>query len=142
LAAAGIEPDPDLLVTAEDAATTHGIAPARALLDRPAAARPTAVFCFGDQIAMGFYQVARQLGIAIPTDLSIVGFDNQEFVAEALDPGLTTMQLPHRAMGEWAVERILGHIEGTPGRGDDPIGFRMHCPLVVRGSVAPPRDPP
>jgi len=142
LAAAGLQADPALLVAAEDAATAQGIAPARALLDRPATERPTAVFCFGDQIAMGFYQVARTLGIAIPTDLSIVGFDNQEFVAEALDPGLTTMQLPHRAMGEWAVERILGHIESAPGRQDDPVGFRMHCPLVVRSSVAPPRDPP
>lgn len=142
LAAAGIPADPDLLVTADDAATADGIAPARALLDRPAASRPTAVFCFGDQIAMGFYQVARSLGIAIPSELSIVGFDNQEFVAEALDPGLTTVQLPHRAMGEWAVERVLAQI-GSPSRSpQDRVGHRMHCPIVIRGSVAPPRDPP
>jgi len=142
LAAAGLPADPTLLVTAADAATADGIAPARALLDRPAAERPTAVFCFGDQIAMGFYQVARNLGLSIPDDLSVVGFDNQEFVAGALDPGLTTVQLPHRAMGDWAVERVLSYIEGATERGADPVGLRMHCPLVVRGSVAPPRDPP
>jgi LacI family transcriptional regulator len=142
LAEAGLPADPTLLVTATDAATAEAIAPARALLDRPAAERPTAVFCFGDQIAMGFYQVARALGLSVPEDLSIVGFDNQEFVAEALDPGLTTVQLPHRAMGDWAVERVLEYIEGTTHRAAEPVGFRMHCPLVVRSSVAPPRDPP
>lgn len=142
LEAARITPDPDLLVTATDAATADGVAPARALLDRPMGSRPTAVFCFGDQIAMGFYQVARSLGLAIPADLSIVGFDNQEFVAEALHPGLTTMQLPHRAMGEWAVERILAQIAPSAGSRPDLVGFRMHCPIVIRGSVAPPRDPP
>ncbi|TCK60145.1 LacI family DNA-binding transcriptional regulator [Curtobacterium sp. PhB136] len=142
LADAGLPVDPALVVTAEDAATRCAIAPAQRLLDRPTAARPTAVFCFGDQIAMGFYQVARSLGLAIPTDLSIVGFDNQEFVAEALEPGLTTMQLPHRAMGDWAVERILARIDGSVPRSVAPAGMRMHCPLVIRGSVAPPRDPP
>ncbi|MBF4615923.1 LacI family DNA-binding transcriptional regulator [Curtobacterium sp. VKM Ac-1376] len=142
LADAGLPVDPDLMVTAADAATAHGIAPARELLDRPVDRRPTAVFCFGDQIAVGFYQVARSLGLVVPTDLSIVGFDNQEFVAEALDPGLTTMQLPHRAMGEWAVERILDRIGGSTERGSEPVGLRMHCPLVIRCSVSPPRDPP
>lgn len=142
MAAAGLPADPDLLATAADAATAEGIAPARALLDQPASSRPTAVFCFGDQIAMGFYQVARSLGLSIPDDLSIVGFDNQEFVAEALDPGLTTMQLPHRAMGEWAVERVLAQIEEPSRAQHQAVGFRMHCPIVIRGSVAPPRDPP
>ncbi|MBA8992040.1 LacI family transcriptional regulator [Curtobacterium pusillum] len=140
LAAAGIRPDPSLMVAAEDASTRFAIAPARTLLDRPAEKRPTAVFCFGDQIAMGFYHVARALGLTIPSDLSIVGFDNQEFVAEALEPGLTTVQLPHRAMGEWAVERVLGRITAAPHQRHDPTGLRMHCPLVVRGSVSMPRD--
>lgn len=139
---AGIPADAGLIVTAEDASTADAIAPARALLDRPAAERPTAVFCFGDQIAMGFYQVARTLGLAVPTDVSIVGFDNQEYVAEALDPGLTTMQLPHRAMGEWAVKRILGRITGSISRASEPIGLRMRCPLVLRGSVSAPLTPP
>ncbi|MGN8050360.1 LacI family DNA-binding transcriptional regulator [Curtobacterium sp. 22159] len=142
LAEAGLAADPALMVTAVDAATACAIDPARALLDRPGTERPTAVFCFGDQIAMGFYQVARSLGLRVPTDLSIVGFDNQEFVAEALDPGLTTVQLPHRAMGEWAVDRVLQRIDGRTAPRAEPIGHRMHCPIVVRSSVAPPRDPP
>jgi LacI family transcriptional regulator len=132
---AGIEPDESLVATAEDAATQDGVPPAEALLDRDD--RPTAVFCFGDQIAMAFYQVAARLGLRVPDDLSIVGFDNQQFVAEALSPGLTTVQLPHSAMGAWAADRALrralGDLDGVPAE-----GRLMPCPLVERASVAPP----
>jgi len=142
LKGAGITVDPDLMVVADDAATSFALEPARRLLDRPAASRPTAVFCFGDQIAMGFYQVARELGLEVPIDLSIVGFDNQEFVADALDPGLTTVQLPHARMGEWAIDRVLDRVEADSSAAEAPQGHRMACPLVVRSSVTAPRDPP
>ncbi|WP_223692348.1 LacI family DNA-binding transcriptional regulator [Leifsonia poae] len=132
---AGITPDPSLSVVAEDAATALAIEPARRLLER--ADRPTAVFGFSDQTAMGFYHVARRLGLEIPRDLSLVGFDNQEFVAEALDPGLTTVQLPHREMGEWAVRRALDRLEGRVGSGES-TGRLMPCPPVIRNSIGPP----
>ncbi len=137
LRAAGLTPDPALVVgTFGNARTTDGLAPARRLLQRPD--RPTAVFCFGDQLAMAAFLVAGQLGLRVPEDLSIVGFDNQQFVADSLAPGLTTAQLPHREMGVWAarraVARIRGELDGVPTE-----GVLMPCPLVVRGSVAPPR---
>jgi LacI family transcriptional regulator len=135
LRAAGITPDPSLVVAADDAGTRAAREPARRLLARPD--RPTAVFCFGDQIAMGFYQVAQELGLAIPADLSIVGFDNQQFVADSISPGLTTVQLPHAEMGAWAARRALSRIRREPGPAE-PRGFLMPCPLVVRDSVAPP----
>jgi len=133
----GIRPDPTLTVVAEYAATGYAIEPAGALLDRDDP--PTAVFCFSDQTAMGFYAVARRLGLSIPEDLSLAGFDNQEFVAEALDPGLTTVQLPHREMGEWAVRRILGRLDGSLGVADRE-GYLMPCAPVVRESIGPPPD--
>lgn len=135
LAAAGIEVDPGLVVEARDAATRDAEAPARQLLER--ADRPSAVFCFSDQIAMGFYQVATMLDLRVPQDLSIVGFDNQRYVAEALRPGLTTVQLPHEEMGVWAMDRALRRIRGeiTVGSYD---AFLMPCPLVIRDSVASP----
>ena len=72
-----------------------------------------------------------------PDDISVIGFDNQDQIAPWLDPPLTTMQLPHEAMGRWAVEHLLrvlsGEVEGPQQR-------RMECPLVVRDSVAPPRN--
>lgn len=132
LEAAGITIDPELIVDAESASTGAAIEPARRLLARPD--RPTAVFCFGDQLAMGFYHVARDLGLRIPDDLSIVGFDNQQFIADCLSPGLTTVQLPHSEMGEWAARQVLKRISGTAISGE-PEGYVAPCTLVERDSV-------
>lgn len=137
LAEVGVAVDPSLIVPAADPSTRSGVVAARALLDRPD--RPTAVFCFSDQIAFGFYQVAAQLGLRIPHDLSILGFDDQRFIAEALDPGLSTIKLPHRAMGEWAAGRILDRLAAAdPTARPEARGYRVPCPLVERGSIAPP----
>ena len=108
----------------------------RRLLDRPAAERPTAVFCFNDQMAMGVYQAASALGLDVPRDCSIVGVDDLEIVAAALEPGLTTIALPHREMGRWGMSTLLDRIEGTAADAAEP--FLLRCELVERGSVAPP----
>ena len=62
-----------------------GYAPAREMLDRED--RPTALFCYNDRMAMGAYRAAAELGLRIPEDLSVVGFDNQELIAEGCTPG-------------------------------------------------------
>jgi LacI family transcriptional regulator len=132
LEAARIPVSPDLIVDAESAGTNAAIEPARRLLAHQD--RPTAVFCFGDQLAMGFYHVARDLGLRIPEDLSVVGFDNQQFIADCLSPGLTTVQLPHAEMGEWAALQVLKRIRGE-ALSDDPEGYLAPCTLVERNSV-------
>lgn len=129
---AGVPFDPELVVHSRDASTVASIDPARELLGR--ADRPTGVFCFGDQIAFGFYQVAHELGLGIPHDVSIVGFDNQAYIADALRPGLTTAALPYRAMGEHAARSLISRIH----REREPEHTRLACPVVQRGSVAPP----
>jgi LacI family transcriptional regulator len=137
LAEAGISPDPSLVVEAPAADTRAGLAAARAML--AGAGRPTAVFCFSDQIAFGFYQVAAELRLRVPQDLSVLGFDDQKFIAEALSPGLTTIKLPHRAMGEWAAERVLNRLAAeAPTAAPEARGYRFPCPVVERGSIAPP----
>lgn len=78
--------------------------------------RPTAVFCFNDRMAMGTYRAAREAGLAIPHDLSVVGFDNQEIVAEALSPALTTLALPYYEMGAVAVDILVAELKGEPLR--------------------------
>ncbi|MFC7616290.1 substrate-binding domain-containing protein [Actinokineospora soli] len=93
------------------------------------------MFCFNDEVAMGVYQAAAERGLSVPGDVSVVGVDDLRIVAEALTPGLTTVALPHTEMGRWAVARLMDAIEGTP----EPVGAKLPCALVERGSVARPR---
>jgi LacI family transcriptional regulator len=115
-----------------------GYAAARRILggDNP----PSALFCYNDRMAMGAYRAAAELGLSIPADLSVVGFDDQELIAANLHPGLTTVALPHYEMGAWAAERLIDTVEGTPLPGasaTEPV--LLNCPLVTRASVAGPR---
>ncbi len=118
--------------------TLPGYRIALEILGRPD--RPTALFCYNDRMAMGAYRAAAELGLDIPNDLSIVGFDNQELIAANLFPGLTTVALPHYEMGAWAVKTLVQLIHGEadiqlPADGTT----RLDCPLVIRGSVTTPR---
>lgn len=99
--------------------------------------RPTALFCFSDQVAMGAYQAAAQLGLAVPTDLSVVSVDNLELIAGGLLPGLSTMALPHYDMGRWAVLKLLDEIEdqSAPRKQE-----KIPCQFIERASIAPPPD--
>jgi len=129
----GIRHDPKHLVIVEPE-TSGGREAALALLSQQD--RPTALFCFSDRVAMGAYQAAAALGMSVPEDVSIVGIDNLELIADSLWPGLTTVALPHYDMGRWAVNRVLDDIENP---GAPPEQVRLACPLIERGSVAPPR---
>lgn len=91
----------------------------------PAADRPTAIFAANDRSAAGVVLAAARLGLQVPQDLSVVGFDDQEFLAERITPPLTTCALPHRAMGEAAATLLLDALRPTPaGGGDAPTGVR------------------
>ena len=136
LSSAGISFDPTL-VTSSPSETAAGYTAARAMLDR--ADRPTSLFCYNDRMAMGAYRAAAELGLAIPTDLSVVGFDNQELIAANLFPALTTVALPHYEMGAWAVETLVGLMNGHEENrllADKPT--LLPCPLIVRDSIANP----
>ncbi|MEF2975900.1 LacI family DNA-binding transcriptional regulator [Subtercola sp. YIM 133946] len=136
LSAAGIRFDPGL-VSNSPSETAAGYEAARAMLDR--ADRPTALFCYNDRMAMGAYRAAAELGLSIPRDLSIVGFDNQELIAANIYPALTTVALPHYEMGAWAVETLVGLMAGHEELrllADQPT--LIACPLVERDSIAPP----
>lgn len=133
LAAAGIEFDPELVAIEPDGA--HGRVGARKLLEQ--ARRPTAIFCYYDHQAFGVYQAAASHGLSIPRDLSVVSIDNFEVIAEGLGPGLTSVALPHYAMGRWAANRLLDEINNPDDVGP-PLPAVLDCPLVRRGSVGPP----
>lgn len=121
------------LVASQPSTTPGGYRAASDLLDR--SNRPTALFCFNDRMAMGAYNAAAKRGLQIPLNLSIVGFDNQEDIADGLMPPLTTAALPHYDMGYWGVNTLL-EIINTPG-GRTPQQVTLACPLIRRASVGP-----
>ncbi|MGK5683069.1 LacI family DNA-binding transcriptional regulator [Actinoplanes sp. URMC 104] len=107
-----------------------GLDAGRRLLDR--ADRPTAVFASSDQIALGVYEAARRLGLRIPGDLSVVGFDDVP-LARWASPPLTTVRQPLRDMGRLAARTVL-----QLSRGDEaaPASTELATRLIVRGSTA------
>jgi LacI family transcriptional regulator len=130
LAQHGIPYDESLVCTDEGDAG-GGYRCALSLLER--ANRPSALFCFNDWMAMGAYDAIRKLGLQIPDGVAVIGFDNMEIIASQLHPPLTTMQLPHYDMGQWAVRRLIEHVE-NPVDGQ-PAQFLMDCPLIERQSI-------
>lgn len=93
---------------------------------------PTALFCFNDRMAMGTYAALNELGFRIPEDIAVVSYDNQELLAANLRPALTSVQLPHYAMGQWAVNYLLD----SKNQNDlfAPPQVTLECPLVNRES--------
>ncbi|AYM82127.1 substrate-binding domain-containing protein [Agrobacterium tumefaciens] len=135
LATADIPFDPELVVEG-DWSTSTGYDATKTLLQLKE--RPTAIFCQNDRMAIGCYEALKEFGLAIPRDMSVIGYDDEE-VASHLHPPLTTSVLPHRAMGEWAIERL--GLPFTPQGNRYPI-TKVECPLVVRKSVSSPRHIP
>lgn len=97
--------------------------------------RPTALFCFNDRMAMGAYDALRNLGLSIPGDVAVVGFDNQEVIAASLYPALTTMELPYYQMGRWAVDELLRLLAQGEPDSETPVRYKIDCPLISRDSV-------
>ncbi len=95
---------------------------------------PTAVICGNDVIAFGALFEAQTLGLGVPRDLSIVGFDDLD-LASQIDPPLTTMHVPSVRMGRGAAEYLLDRLAGQqPARCTE-----LEATLIVRGTTAPPR---
>jgi LacI family transcriptional regulator len=101
----------------------------------PADRRPTGIFCYNDRVAAGVLHAATRLGLSVPEDLSVVGYDDQEHMAAYLSPPLTTVALPHRAMGEAATRLLLDAID--TGRTPPATVRRLACPVISRASVGP-----
>lgn len=94
---------------------------------------PTAVFCGNDLLATGALLEAQRMGLSVPRQLSICGIDNHE-LSEALDPGLTTINLPTQDLGRITANSVLSAIAGEPIAAQSLLPFE----LIVRGSTAAP----
>jgi len=110
----------------------HATERARGLIEH---AEFTALFCDDDLLAAGVYRAATQLGVAIPEQLSVVGFNDLE-LARMLKPELTSVSIPANVIARTAVDRLLKQIGSQKKTRAPP--FIAELALRVRGSTAPP----
>jgi LacI family purine nucleotide synthesis repressor len=128
LAEAGLEMKEDRILEGNFECDTAVIAANRiaAMEDRP-----TAVFCFNDTMALGLMSRLQQLGVRVPEDVSVIGYDNIE-LAEYFSPPLTTIHQPKRRVGKNAFEILLERIKD---KGHEKRIFEMHPEVIERHSV-------
>lgn len=137
----------DLDVVVGDGGVAGGEQAAQEALER----RPgtTALICYNDLSAVGALRGVHALGMAVPTDISVIGFDDIE-LAPYMEPSLTTVRQDTAAMAEWAVSTLLVMIadraagvagdDGPARVGEPPVPTqRIPVELVVRGSTGPVR---
>jgi LacI family transcriptional regulator len=130
LGSAGILADPALVVEA-NFDREPGVHAARRLLDLHEP--PTAIFAFNDNMAIGVLEVARERGVRVPDELSVVGFDDVE-TAAIVTPALTTVRQPLSEMGRMAASLLERLIEG---QSIDTLHVELRAQLVVRNTTAP-----
>ncbi|WP_440708295.1 LacI family DNA-binding transcriptional regulator [Herbiconiux sp. YIM B11900] len=97
--------------------------------------RPTAIFAASDEVAIGVILAARELGLSVPEDLSVIGIDNHP-LAELF--GLTTIEQRPDLQGEQAVDRVIRQLE-EPGWTPPAEHTMLPSQLIIRSSTAPPR---
>ena len=108
-----------------------GLAAGRHIFARPD--RPTAILAQNDDMAVGAMMAAREFGLSIPGDLSVVGFDDSE-VSRITWPRLTTIRQPVFDMAVAATEMLIAQLEGR-----EPLARVLHPhTLLIRESAAPP----
>ena len=129
---AGLSLDPDFYRWCFPA-IEGGFQIASSILKHPSGKRPTALMAFNDLVAIGAIHAARTFKLAVPHDISVVGFDNI-YLAAHTNPPLTTVAQPKYQMGQLAVQKIINCLKGQE---IDKRGFTLlECPLVVRESTA------
>lgn len=121
----------ELVIDQADYSIEQGARVAARMLAR--ADRPSAIFCFSDEMALGAMTAARAAGLRCPADLSIVGFDDVRY-ARHLDPALTTVRQPMAQIGAEAVKLLMGILDGGAA-GVERVTLEHE--LVVRGSTGP-----
>ena len=131
LTEAGIDVDPGLVDRA-DFRVAPAVAAAEKILRRRD--RPTAVFAANDHEAVGVIEAARRLGLSVPGDLSVVGFDDN-VLAAASSPPLTSVRQPFAQMGAVAYRILTDQMEG---REPNSIRVELATTLIHRESTAPP----
>jgi DNA-binding LacI/PurR family transcriptional regulator len=129
---AGVEPRPDWLRNVSGEVNAHGddVADGQRYVSELAAAGVSAIFCYNDMIAVGALMACRAMGMAVPADISITGFDDIE-LAQYVSPALTSVHQPKLQLGQHAMEMLLSLLAGRS------VANRILAPeLVLRASTA------
>jgi LacI family transcriptional regulator len=111
-----------------------GFQVASSLLSQPVEKRPTAIIGFNDLIAIGALHAIRSVGLNVPDDVSVVGFDDI-YLSLHTNPPLTTVAQPKYRMGQLAMQKIFDLLRGNDSGIE--IFTPLECPLIVRESTAP-----
>ena len=127
LSRSGLASPPDLFVVPD---AEGDVESGRMALDELLAKGVSAVFCYNDRTAIGLLAGARERGICVPDDLSVVGFDDIE-PSWCQNPPLTTVHQPRFEMGQKAMRMMLSLLSG-----DQASNEVLDCTLVVRSSTA------
>jgi LacI family transcriptional regulator len=127
LGTVGIEPDGHLM-SLGGATRDDGYRAARRLLEAPD--RPTALFTANNFMTVGAMLALSDLGLHVPDDISLVGFDDLEWTT-LVDPPLTVVAQPASELGVVAAERVLARLAGGGGR---PRRFKLETTLITRAS--------
>lgn len=96
----------------------------------------TAIVCASDPLALGAVRAARRLGLGVPDEVSVVGFDDSALMS-CTEPPLTTVRQPIESMGRAVIDLLLSQISGSVEPGDELL---FEPELVLRGSTGPRRD--
>ncbi len=127
-----VDYDPDLVVMGTLPQFELGYKTARTLLQLPKP--PTAIFAFNDVIAIGAMHAAAELGLHLPADLSVIGYDDIP-LARYIIPELTTVAQPIYQIGEHAAEMLLRRLKHPAA---PPESITLSAALTVRKSTTPP----
>jgi LacI family transcriptional regulator len=127
----GLHAEATLIAEAGAYSEDAGYAAAKRLLE----AAPTAIFAANDLLALGALRAAREAGVRVPVDLSLVGINDIPMMS-LLDPPLTTARVPQREMGAIAARILISLLEHEPVQERH---VRLEAELVVRGSTGAPR---
>lgn len=123
------QPDAEIVTGLDLAGGTQAFARIR---DVDEDARPTAVFCCSDEVAVGLFLAATRAGVHVPGELSIVGFDDHDL---AVLLGLTTIRQPVDALAASGLEQVVAMVDGDSSQ---PAAHTLPVELVRRTSTAPP----
>ena len=94
----------------------------------------SAIFCMNDAMALGVYDYCHEMGLAIGTDISVVGYDDMEF-ADCLRPALTTNRIELSEIGRTAAEVMINALAGKEKTEETPMVINVPCTMIERGSV-------